>query len=474
MSTKFNYILEKLSLKEAGLDTRAGHVKDEESFIPIPKLDHKLTEYVIHHHESKRAPVHEDIRMLFDGKAVSFAAPKGMPVDKLKKRWIRTPDHEKDFMAWQGTIKPGEYGAGEVSILDKGKMCVTTGNGRIKILIPEGPFAGNFTIVKTNQDHLAFKRAEPSYYWEEKGKQYLTKVPEHLWDDPKVIASHKIDGANSIWHICEDGRAGIVSSRKSVDGSLIIYNNKIPHLSDIVFPKRYIGTTFRAELHLPQLGSFSQLAGILNSGVLKALETQEKTGKIHAAPFDVININNKKTDITYGEKLDFLKGIETVLQSPYIRVPSYTNDNKKDFLKKMLSSGQEGIILSREDEKGKHKLYKVKKNVEYTLKIIGATEGNGRLKGSAIGNFLLADKAGNLVCSVGSGLTDKIRRSAYQDFDQYKGKLVRISAMEASNLFSLRHPVFKGIEVDSNEADEVTPNSNEKILDFLNKFNFPG
>jgi len=79
----------------------------------------KKSIYVIHKHDSKR--LHYDLRLQFDDKLKSWAIPKGPPDEQNKKFLaINVDDHELSYANFSGMIPEGEYGAGKVTIWDKG------------------------------------------------------------------------------------------------------------------------------------------------------------------------------------------------------------------------------------------------------------------------------------------------------------------------------------------------------------------
>jgi len=109
--------------------------------------------YVIHKHDADRAGSHYDLRIKIPKKRLlaSFALPKlKFPKDSTEKVLaIRTNDHGRYWMYYQGEIPKGEYGAGKISIVQKGQAEIFGWNSKHITFSIEGPIAtGRFSLIK--------------------------------------------------------------------------------------------------------------------------------------------------------------------------------------------------------------------------------------------------------------------------------------------------------------------------------------
>lgn len=106
--------------------------------------------YCIQEHHALRAGFHHDLRFEHEGVAVSFAIRKGVPKRGDRARLaIHTENHPVAYMAWQGVIPPGRYGAGRVVLLDHGKReIIEITDEKFKIRLSGGmsDYAGVYSI----------------------------------------------------------------------------------------------------------------------------------------------------------------------------------------------------------------------------------------------------------------------------------------------------------------------------------------
>ena len=112
--------------------------------------------FVIQEHHA--SSLHWDVRFERDGVLVSWAVPKGPPLDPAENRLaVQTEDHPIEYAAFEGTIAKGQYGAGEVSIWDTGTIEVEKWRDGKEVIVvlrgrPDGGLGGvprRYAMIRT-------------------------------------------------------------------------------------------------------------------------------------------------------------------------------------------------------------------------------------------------------------------------------------------------------------------------------------
>jgi bifunctional non-homologous end joining protein LigD len=104
--------------------------------------------FVVQEHYASR--LHYDFRLEIGGVLKSWAIPKGPSMNPQTKRLaVETEDHPMRWATFEGAIAEGEYGAGWVSIWDKGRLeTLEQGETGYKFSLSGKHLKGKFKLQK--------------------------------------------------------------------------------------------------------------------------------------------------------------------------------------------------------------------------------------------------------------------------------------------------------------------------------------
>jgi bifunctional non-homologous end joining protein LigD len=114
--------------------------------------------FVVHRHEARN--LHYDLRLEQHGVLKSWAVPRGFSYDPAEKRLaVRTEDHPLEYEHFHGRIPKGQYGAGTMTIWDRGTYRLVKQTdwdkafeqGEIKVLLFGRRLRGEWHLVRTQQ-----------------------------------------------------------------------------------------------------------------------------------------------------------------------------------------------------------------------------------------------------------------------------------------------------------------------------------
>ena len=116
--------------------------------------------FVVQKHAATR--LHYDFRLEMEGVLKSWAVPKGFPTQRGDRRLaIEVEDHPLDYAGFEGTIPPGNYGAGTVMVWDTGNYQVLGSeplqalrSGKLHLILKGKKLKGEWTLVRTRRDDV--------------------------------------------------------------------------------------------------------------------------------------------------------------------------------------------------------------------------------------------------------------------------------------------------------------------------------
>ncbi|MEM3555748.1 MAG: DNA polymerase ligase N-terminal domain-containing protein [Candidatus Micrarchaeia archaeon] len=102
---------------------------------------------------------HHDFRIERDGVLKSWAIPKGFPKNDERRLAVPTEDHPLEYADFEGVIPEGMYGAGTVSIYDRGKANVKVWEkDKIEFELHGKRVKGLFVMIRTKVGWLIFRK----------------------------------------------------------------------------------------------------------------------------------------------------------------------------------------------------------------------------------------------------------------------------------------------------------------------------
>jgi bifunctional non-homologous end joining protein LigD len=133
---------------------------------PVPSSDSSLPSgddntFVIQEHHARS--LHWDLRLERGGVLVSWAVPKGIPRDpKTNHLAVHTEDHPLEYATFEGDIPRGEYGAGTMTIWDRGTYETEKWTNREVMVVLHGArVAGRYVLFQTGGKNWMIHRMDP-------------------------------------------------------------------------------------------------------------------------------------------------------------------------------------------------------------------------------------------------------------------------------------------------------------------------
>ena len=150
-----------MAKKLAAYEAKRDFKKTPEPGAKVPRKETKAPRFVVQEHHARR--LHWDFRLERDGVLVSWAVPKGVPMDpKTNHLAVHVEDHPLDYIDFAGVIPAGNYGAGKVSIWDHGTYETEKWSDREVMVILHGKrLKGRYVLFKTNGENWMIHRMDP-------------------------------------------------------------------------------------------------------------------------------------------------------------------------------------------------------------------------------------------------------------------------------------------------------------------------
>lgn len=458
---------------------------------PAPEQDPSTTtdepaapsgRFVVQQHHARR--LHWDLRLEHQGTLASWALPRGIPAHPEENRLaVRTEDHPLEYLEFEGEIPAGEYGAGRMSIWDRGTYRGEKLRDDEVIAVFQGErMRGRYALFRTRDDDWLIHRMDPP---EDPGYE---PMPERLapmlartgalpTDDEAHGYEVKWDGIRALCF--SDGGQVSLQGRNFTD--VTSRYPELRHLGPELGSRRVILDGEIVALDEEGRPSFERLQGRMHLASDSAVRRRMRDLPATYVIFDLLYLDGHPTiSLAYTERRRLLEQLE--LEGASWRTPRYHAGEGRALLDATAELGVEGVVAKRLEcpyEPGRRSSawIKVKNVLTQDVVIGGFTPGAGGRGGGigalAVGYF----EDGHLVYAgkVGTGFTEAMLSTLSAQLEPlrrvdspFQGRqpprdsvfveprlVASVEFREWTRSGTLRAPSFKGLRPDKDPEDAV-------------------
>lgn len=477
---------------------KLGEYRDRRSFDRTPEPDGEAggtggegDRFVIQEHHATR--LHWDFRLERDGVLVSWALPRGVPLDPADNHLaVHTEDHPLDYFDFEGEIPKGEYGAGTVERWDSGTYETEKWrDGEIIIRLDGERVSGRYVLFRTGERggrgeerNWMIHRMDPPPEGREPMPSGIEPMKARLSELPADDAGWgfeiKWDGVRAIAY-CETGRVRLVSrTGKDVTPAY-------PEIGAIAKALGGVEAVLDGEIVAfdPEgRPSFQRLQRRMHVRASSQIRRLREAVPVTYVAFDLLHLDGESLlELPYEERRARLDAL--ALDGDAWRTPAYHRGDGAKLLALTAAQGLEGVVGKRLDSTYKpgkrgRDWIKVKNTVGQEVVIAGWLPGKGRRAGT-IGALLAGYYEGEgderhlrFAGKVGTGFSEAELRMLSErlaplrrETSPFEGRqperaaifaepelVAEVSFTEWTEAGTLRHPSYKGLR-DDKPADAV-------------------
>ena len=463
--------------------------------------------FVVQRHDARS--LHYDFRLERDGALLSWAVPKGVPLEPGEQHLaVHVEDHPLEYATFEGEIPKGEYGAGTVEIWDSGtyELLEEKKNGGLTVRLHGKKLEGTWTLVPAHlggneKNWLILRKRDDAPAPRRSGQTYKPMLATLAEDVPR--------GAGWTFEVKWDGYRAI-ATESGGDATLTSRNG-----NDLTARFQNVAKEIPKAVKTPDCVLDGEVCALDESGrsSFSAMQQGKAGTPIVYYVFDVLEVEGKPViDLPLVERRKLLEGLLD-RRNKTVRL-SETFDDGQALLEAAKQQRLEGIMAKRLDSRylpGKRTRdwLKIKTHSEQEFVVVGYTKGTGR-RVSSFGSLVLGYYVGSELVyagNVGTGFNSKeieklldrlrpLRRDASpfrevpkmpkvrkSDVVWVEPKLVvEVEFAEWTHDGRLRAPSYKGLREDKSAeevrredpiTDVVKKGSRELKLSNLDKVFFP-
>ncbi len=298
------------------------------------------------HHASS---LHWDLRLEHDGALASWAVPKGIPADPRRNHLaVRTEDHPLEYLEFHGEIPAGSYGAGTMTVWDRGTFEVHKWrDAEVMVTLHGERVQGRHVLFRTGGKNWMIHRMDPPA---DPGRE---PMPETL--APMLARSGSLprDGSGWAYEIKWDGVralafcAGGRVALRSRSGRVI--TPQYPELRGLAEP---LGTTEAildgevVAFDADGKPSFQALQGRMHVSSEAQVRRLAASTPVAYVAFDVLWRDGRPLlDEPYEARRDALEALG--LAGDHVQVPKHHLGDGEALLEATRRAGLEGVMAKR-------------------------------------------------------------------------------------------------------------------------------
>ncbi len=370
--------------------------------------------FVIQEHHA--SALHWDFRLERDGVLVSWALPKGLPLDPGRNHLaVPTEDHPLEYGSFEGSIPQDEYGGGQVTIWDSGTYdCEKWTDKEVMIrLHGRGQAQGHYVLFRTGDRRWMIHRMDPPPSgWEappEKVRPMLCTTGGLPNEDQGWAYEFKWDGERVV-AVIDGGRIRLVTRS---DNDITETYPELSALAESVGARPMVldGEVVAYDGARPSFGLLQKRMGVVDRSRARRLSREVP---VTFLIFDVMYLDGSPTlSSSYDERRRLLDGLD--LKGPSWQTPpSFSDVAGADVLRVSKEHGLEGVVAKRRAstyQPGRRSPDWIKVKLVRTQEVVigGWTEGTGH-RSASIGALLVGvpSEAGLVYAGkVGTGFSDE-------------------------------------------------------------------
>ncbi|MCB0881226.1 MAG: DNA ligase D [Thermoleophilia bacterium] len=430
--------------------------------------DEGAPRFVVQRHDA--TALHFDLRLEHDGTLASWAVPKGVPLRRGPRRLaVRTEDHPLEYLDFHGEIPEGQYGAGRMTVWDRGTFDVVAWTDRdIKVRLRGSILDGEYHMVRTGEgggrEQWLLFRAKAA------GEGVPDPTPAFRALRPMLatLRDAPFDGDDWLFEVKWDGYRALAL----VTGDGVELRSRSGRDVTADYPEL---ARMRRAVLAQEAVLDAELCLFDDDGRARFSRIQNHDGAATLVCFDVLYIDGQwVTDRPVEERRALLAAVVSPDHPETARAPDHVAGKGTALFEHIRALGVEGIVAKRRGSPYRPGArspdwLKVKTRLEDTVLIGGWTQGSGARR-DTLGSVLVGRPGPGGVLrftgAVGSGMDDAtVRRLATllrgrerdeSPFDRVDGvtspvhftepvQWVTVSYGEMTPDGRMRAPVFHGL-----------------------------